>query len=233
MINQYESEGDTGWEFFITPGYVNFTNWTFYGYTNCDYNFNPNEWHHVAMTYDRSLGSIQFYVNGSQICNNDFSGDILDTTDDPAYIGYNPSGGDEFSHGLIDELYVFNQALSSDEIMALYQFGLRGNVPWLSVDPVSGNVPTNGSIPVQVTFDATGLQPDIYTTTLYVVSNDPQTPRIDIPVTLTVRYGTYLPLVIKPIEAQLGSSHSNSSPEGVILMGSVMVGIAGRWKRRM
>jgi hypothetical protein len=57
---------------------------------------------------------------------------------------------------------------------------------WLTVDPEFGTVPTESSIPIQVTFDATDLEPDIYTTTLYVLSNDPLNPIITVPVTMTV-----------------------------------------------
>jgi len=235
MMNQYESVGDTGWEFFITPSYVNFTNWTNYGYSSCDYTFNTNEWYHVAMSYDRNLGSIQFYVNGSQICNNDFSGDILDTTNDPAYIGYNPSGGDEYTHGLIDELYVFNRALSSDEIFALYQGGLSGDVPWLSVNPVSGIVLTNNSVTVQVTFDSSGVQTGTYTNTLYITSSDPLNPLVQVPVTMTVLeagYTIYLPLAIKSSQPPLAPAPASSLPGVGVLVGLVVAGVVGRWKRR-
>ena len=83
------------------------------------------------------------------------------------YIGYSPSGGDEHTTGLIDEFYVFDRALSSDEITAFYQGGVERfpGCRWTS----SGSVPTNNSSSVQVSLRAV-LQPDIYTTTLYVVS---------------------------------------------------------------
>ena len=185
IINQYDSASDDGWEFYLNPDTIAFSN-RMYEASGCSFNFNTGEWYYVAVGYDRNLETIQFYVNGSQICNNSYSGDILDTVGDPMYIGYGPSGGDEYANGKIDELFVFNRALSSEEIMVIYQGGLSGDAPWLSVDPVSGIVPTNGLTPVQVTFDAMDLQPDIYTTTLYVVSNDPLTPIVEIPVTLTV-----------------------------------------------
>ena len=186
MLNQYEADGDTGWEYFITSGSVDFVNWTFNGYTSCSYHFYPNQWYHVAMTYDRSLGSIQFYVNGNQICNNAFSGDILDTADEPAYVGYNPSGGDEYAPGALDELSVFNRALTPDEIMTLYLGSLRGSAAWMSVNPTFGILPDGSTLLVQATFDATDLQTGTYTTTLFLTTNDPLLPVTQIPVAMTV-----------------------------------------------
>lgn len=70
--------------------------------------------------------------------------------------------------------------------MVVYGGGLFGEVLWLSVDPTSGTVPADSSLPIQVAFDATDLQPDTYTTTLYVTSNDPLHPVVQVPVTMTV-----------------------------------------------
>lgn len=59
-------------------------------------------------------------------------------------------------------------------------------VPWLTITPVTGTVPTLSSTDIQVSFDATGMQPDIYTATITIQSNDPAHPRIEVPVTMTV-----------------------------------------------
>lgn len=184
--NQYETSNNSGWGFQIIPSRLYF--FTTYGRTPsyCEFYFNTDEWYHVAVSYDRSLGKIQFYVNNIQICNNSYSEDIQDTSGEPMYIGYGPMGEIEFSNGMIDDLYIFDRALSADEIMGIYQGGLGEAVPWLSVDPVSGSVPTNGSAPVLVTFDAMGMQPGLHQTTLFIYSNDLLQPLLSIPVRLTV-----------------------------------------------
>ena len=170
IMDQYLADWDSGWEFFI--GYIWTENYAmlFKPHDNyeiiCEYNFNKAQWYHVAVTYDRSIGTIQFYVDGNQVCNYNNTEDIMDTYTSPMYIGYSPSGEDEHTTGLIDEFYVFDRALSSDEITALYEGSLSGDVPWLSVDPISGTVPTNGSSPVEVTFDGNALSPGMYTATL-------------------------------------------------------------------
>lgn len=57
---------------------------------------------------------------------------------------------------------------------------------WVTTSPVSGTVAGGASLPVAVTFDATGLISNTYTAGLAVVSNDPVTPRVTVPVTLHV-----------------------------------------------
>jgi hypothetical protein len=57
---------------------------------------------------------------------------------------------------------------------------------WLVVSPVTGTVPGYSSTTVEVTFDATGLQPGDYATVLFVRSNDPITPSVTVPVSMTV-----------------------------------------------
>ncbi|MBE2199715.1 MAG: hypothetical protein IAE79_13960 [Anaerolinea sp.] len=61
------------------------------------------------------------------------------------------------------------------------------DLTWASVDPITGTVPSGGSTQVNVTFDTTGLMVgDTYTGTLCINSNDPVTPLVTVPLTLTV-----------------------------------------------
>jgi PKD repeat protein len=60
---------------------------------------------------------------------------------------------------------------------------------WLSEAPTAGTVPPSGSTGITVTFDATGLSPGVYTTTLRVTSDDQDEPQVDVSVALTVTTG--------------------------------------------
>jgi subtilisin family serine protease len=77
------------------------------------------------------------------------------------------------------------------------------DIPWLSLDPVSGTVPIAGTMVVDVTFDSTGLATGIYTGTLRILHNDPLTGEVLIPVTMHVepavepKHLIYLPLLTK------------------------------------
>jgi hypothetical protein len=71
------------------------------------------------------------------------------------------------------------------------------DVTWLSEDPVAGTVPAGGSLPITVTFDATGLSVGDYFAGLRVRPDG--APRFDVPVTLhvveTLKF--YLPIIAK------------------------------------
>jgi hypothetical protein len=76
--------------------------------------------------------------------------------------------------------------------------GVEGlDVPWLSEDPMAGTVPAGGSLPITVTFDATGLDAGDYLAALRV--HLVGAPNLDVPVTLHVveLWKLYLPLIAK------------------------------------
>jgi uncharacterized repeat protein (TIGR01451 family) len=60
------------------------------------------------------------------------------------------------------------------------------DTPWLSENPTNGTTLPGAYSPVVVTLDATGLSVGVYHTTLWAQSNDPSTPILPIPVTMTV-----------------------------------------------
>lgn len=60
------------------------------------------------------------------------------------------------------------------------------NAFFLSVSPIAGTVPFGSSTTATVTFDARILEPGVVNATITIDSNDPDTPSLDVPVTLTV-----------------------------------------------
>jgi hypothetical protein len=60
------------------------------------------------------------------------------------------------------------------------------DIPWLSAAPVNGTTTANSSTDVTITYDATSYASGVYTGTVCINSNDPVTPQIIIPVTMTV-----------------------------------------------
>jgi hypothetical protein len=64
---------------------------------------------------------------------------------------------------------------------------LPSDIPWVSTSPLSGTTPGGDSSMVDVTFDTNGLDLGMnYNGTLCVTSNDPATPLVIVPLTLTV-----------------------------------------------
>ncbi|MFM8487326.1 MAG: LamG domain-containing protein, partial [Bacteroidota bacterium] len=74
-------------------------------------------WTHVAMVHDGSKDII--YFNGSKVNEKNVSG-ALDATTKPLGIGFDPIDNNYFFDGSLDEVQIYNAALSDAEIAALY-----------------------------------------------------------------------------------------------------------------
>ena len=77
-------------------------------------------WNHVTLIFNQSTDSVRFYLNGnywfSSPVNNDFPGQ--------GYLIFGNNASDEFAFtGDLDDIAVYNRALSQQEITALYQGG--------------------------------------------------------------------------------------------------------------
>jgi hypothetical protein len=86
----------------------------------------PNEWTHIATTFTFGTpSSIRIYVNGVSQSGTWIAGDgtgIPANDDDGFSIGTLWAGGNELD-GVIDDVRIYNRALSSDEIQRLYNMG--------------------------------------------------------------------------------------------------------------
>jgi hypothetical protein len=95
---------------------------------------NLYEWHHIAAVYKTNLDKVSLYVNGESRVVNNIQSKNLVLTDNNIIIGKNsekmPVSEDRIGigkwpsmfgfDGLIDELCIYNKALSADEIKNLY-----------------------------------------------------------------------------------------------------------------
>ncbi|MFC1717172.1 LamG domain-containing protein [Candidatus Poribacteria bacterium] len=73
----------------------------------------PEEWHHVAATYDGESGDAILYVDGAEDTGGTFGGEIVPNTN-VVWIG---RGNAPFFDGIYDEVAIWNVALSGDEIL--------------------------------------------------------------------------------------------------------------------
>lgn len=132
-----------------------------------------NAWQHVALTYDKATGIARLYVNGEVAVEQNF-GTITPKTSEHLWFGHRPSGNAwpfGWYFGEMDELEVYNRALSPPEIQAIFLAGSAGKckVQTVSIDikpgsfPNSINLSSAGVIPVAIlsnaTFDATQINP--------------------------------------------------------------------------
>ena len=74
-----------------------------------------NTWTHVATTYNGS--TLRLYINGVQVSSLNTTGNMT-VSSDMLRIGGSPSLGSQYFAGLIDEVRVYNRALSQAEIQA-------------------------------------------------------------------------------------------------------------------
>ncbi|HWC29074.1 MAG TPA: LamG-like jellyroll fold domain-containing protein, partial [Dehalococcoidia bacterium] len=74
-----------------------------------------NTWTHLAATYDGSM--LRFYVNGVQVSSIATTGNIMTSTG-ALRIGGNAVWGNEYFAGLIDEVRIYNRALSAAEVQS-------------------------------------------------------------------------------------------------------------------
>jgi hypothetical protein len=94
-------------------------------------------WAHVVATFDS--GACKLYVNGSLVASKTSSvTSIYYGTSTTTLIGCTPQGNQRFL-GLIDEMSVYNRALSASEIQAIYNASASGKCspPAVSTLPVS------------------------------------------------------------------------------------------------
>jgi len=99
-------------------------------------------WYHVAGTYDGS--KMKIYVNGVEDENSASQSGTLIKADRPLGFGRSfESGFDSFFDGLMDEVRIYNRALSSDEIEALYLENLRVSAI-IDIHPETLNLESRG-----------------------------------------------------------------------------------------
>ena len=101
-------------------------------------------WQHVAATYDGQM--MRIYVDGIERAAQPLSG-LIDPTQDPVVIGRNVVNPPFAWNGQIDEVELFNRALSQSEIQAIFNAGSAGKclpnpTPTPSASPTPSPVPT-------------------------------------------------------------------------------------------
>ena len=101
-------------------------------------NIPANTWSHVAMTYDNVTGANILYLNGQQAASRTKLGGIF-ASNQIVLIGREESHLPRPFPGLIDEVEIFDRALSPSEIQSIYDAGSAGKCKTTPVSaPASG-----------------------------------------------------------------------------------------------
>ncbi|ACS33484.1 DUF2341 domain-containing protein [Thermococcus gammatolerans] len=138
LIDFYNKNYDGGWglEIFSSGERIQIYDYVPYrGFVRVpeEYTFKTGTWYFVTATYDGQ--NVTFYVNGKQIGTAKLTEKL--TTPSDIYIGYNPSGGNEYNYGDFDEVRIYNRALSEEEVKALYEQGVGKVVEYLTPEDLS------------------------------------------------------------------------------------------------
>jgi len=127
--------------------------------------FNDGLWHHGAITYSQAVGKIRVYIDGNLENEGVQSGTIVDAAAVPLIIG-SRKGTSQFFNGLIDEVRIYNRALTADEIQESYQ-GYSNNAGMVLYLPFDGDTKDYSGLGNDGTnYGATFIDaPDVYVVT--------------------------------------------------------------------
>jgi hypothetical protein len=101
-----------------------------------------NTWYHVAQTYDGA--TLKLYVNGKLDGQLAATGPMVTTTEPVRLGGGADNGCTAYNYnGILDEPAIYNRALSSNEIAAIYNAGSNGKCP---LPPAIFTQPTNQTV---------------------------------------------------------------------------------------
>ena len=93
----------------------------------------PGTWSHIAITYNAATGENIGYINGQPVDSRVRPGGI-NTSDLNVLIGREDSSKPRPFPGLIDELQIYNRALSAAEIEAIFNAGSEGQCKVIPVE---------------------------------------------------------------------------------------------------
>ena len=160
-------------------------------------------WSHLATTYDGA--TLRLYVNGTQAAQLAIAGSIL-TSNSPVRIGGNGVWGEYFS-GQIDEVRVYNRALTASEIQ---NDMLRSITPDVTPPTITARTPTNGAAGVNagtsptVTFSELMSSSTVNTTNVVLKDASNAT----VPATVTYNTTTNIATVTPQAALQYGATYT-------------------------
>lgn len=128
----YEDNGSPQFRFQITKNTISLNTEIVETYR---YYYIQKKWYFLTLTYDKS--TLRFYINGSKVFQKNINLDLRENNH-ALTIGRDRPGKDEFFCGTMDDLRIYNRALSQIEINELYQ----DNSGSLKQSPCKTNIDT-------------------------------------------------------------------------------------------
>jgi sulfatase modifying factor 1 len=84
----------------------------------------PNsQWVNVALAFESETGVVRMFLNGGELLNDGVRCTTPNPkTNAPLFFGYDSSGNPYWYHGQLDDIRIYNRALSEAEVKALYEY---------------------------------------------------------------------------------------------------------------
>lgn len=164
-----------------------------------------DEWHYIAMTFDSSTGELAWYQDGDKIDGRNEGSHPIDASENNLIIGRAwTEKMTNYFKGVIDELRISNIPRTPSEIYANYIRGITGEGEWIKVTDYSGVVEPNKSDALELVINASRLAPGKYERDLVLISNDPDTPYVILPINLEVLPVSHDIAVTKIVSKDIG-----------------------------
>lgn len=111
------------------------------GLTDASFNFNsaPNVWYHVAYTFDNSANTHKLYINGSEVASGSNTANISNQST-ALWIGRHSQFNFGSFLGKIDEVAIYNRALTAMEISNMFTDNAFNGTHTLNVRAYDNNI---------------------------------------------------------------------------------------------
>ena len=85
-----------------------------------------NQWHSLVSVMDRNTGIYRLYLDGTLQAESSIRQEDAISTTSPLRIGWTheSDAANSYFHGIIDELRIYDRALSTEEVLSLYRYDL-------------------------------------------------------------------------------------------------------------
>ncbi|MCP4473010.1 MAG: LamG domain-containing protein, partial [Gammaproteobacteria bacterium] len=110
-------------------------------------------WHHIAYTVDDGNNVQVIYLDGVALGTTNFTESINWTVSSDSYIGRHAGGSDYWLHGAVDDVRIYDKALSAAEVAALATDDVSQidtDTITITVNPVNDNPTNAGSLPTDI-----------------------------------------------------------------------------------
>ncbi len=117
--------------------------------------------------------------------NDDFNTSATWCATGEAEVGVTPASLHHYQETNINRTFAGDFTISNTGTIPL-TFTASNTLSWITIGTLSGNVPAGGSQPIDLTVNTIGIAVGVYNDFITISSNDPITPAVDLPVTISV-----------------------------------------------